>query len=297
LTRACFPLYPPSAPAHRAGARGTSRLEMSRWGGPKMTAIRSQGWRKPLWLVLGLSLLPGCGTFYDDLRARSPEPGLWNNITFRTKLAFNMFDPLEILASNEDGDMRRRAYLQLKEPKEGTKEHEMIVNVLRTASTQERDMVVRMAAIAKLGELKDSSATQILIEAYDAPTNRGEVNTPVRMAVVRSLGQRGDPAGMQIIAASMAKDQSMDLRLTAVDALAGFKEAQAAGTLVQVLREERDIGMRHRAHRSLQKMTGKNNIPPKAEEWEVAVRGSIKGTEVTKELNPTLMLANWWYNE
>lgn len=262
-----------------------SRTEPRRWG------------RRLALLALGAGLLPGCATFFDDIRARSPEPGLWNNITFRTKLAFNMYEPMEVLASNDDGDMRRRAYLRLKEPKVGSEEYETVLGVLRKAASQERDMVVRMAAVTRLSQFEDPRATQILVEAWQAPANSGEGAVPVRMAVVKALGQRGDEAGLQVIATAMQKDQPADLRLTAADALGGFKEVQAAGSLIQVLREERDISLKNRAHRSLQKMTGKSNVPMQAEAWETAVRGSTTGKQLTKETNPTLMLANWWNNE
>jgi hypothetical protein len=256
-----------------------------------------QSWRKKLLLLaLGAGFLPGCGTFFDDIRARSPEPGLWNNINYRTKLAFNMHDPMELIA-DEDGDMRRRGYLNLKEPKAGTEEHTQVLGIMRKAASQEKEMIVRMAVIARLGQFQDERCTQILLEAWQAPANSGEASTPVRMAIVRALGRRSDPAGLQIIATALQKNNSPDLRLTATDALAGFKEVEAAGTLIQVLREEKDISLKNRAHLSLQKMTGKNNVPPTAEAWETAVRGSINGNRVTKENNPTLILANWWQNE
>lgn len=260
------------------------------------TSTRKRSWRKLLILGLSVGCLPGCATFFDDIRARSPEPGLWNNVTFRTKLAFNRFDPMELIAS-EDGDMRRRGYLNLKEPKPGTEESKQVLGIMRQAATQEKEMIVRMAVIGRLGQFKDERCTQILLEAWQAPVNAGETKTPVRMAIVRALGKRGDPAGLQLIATALQKENAMDMRLTAADALAGFKEVEAAGSLIQVLREEKDIGLRNRAHMSLQKMTGKSNVPAQAEAWETAMRGSINGNRVTKENNPTLMLANWWYNE
>jgi hypothetical protein len=258
--------------------------------------VGNKTWRKLLLLAFGIGCLPGCGTFFDDIRARSPEPGLWNNVTFRTKLAFNMYSTEELLAS-EDGDLRRRGYMNLKEPKAGTQEYEQVLGMLRKAASQEKDMVVRMAVAAKLGQFQDGRSTQILMEAWQAPANSGEEATPVRIAIIKALGQRGDQAGLQVLAAALQKGQPMDLRLAAADALAGFKEVQAAGTLVSILKEERDVGLRFRAHLSLQKITGKSNVPMQAEAWETAVRGSIKGNQVAKEINPGLMLANWWTNE
>lgn len=260
-------------------------------------SARKSFWRRKLLLLaLGTGFVPGCATFFDDIRARSPQPGLWNNITFRTRLAFNMNDPMDMIA-DEDGDMRRRGYLNLKEPKPGTEEYTQVLGILRKAASQEKEMVVRMAVVSRLGQFKDPVSTQILLEAWQAPANTGESGIPIRMAIVRALGQRGDPAGLQVIATALQKENTLDLRLTAADALAGFKEAQAAGTLIAVLREDKDISLRNRAHKSLQKMTGKSNVPMQAEAWETAMRGSLNGNQITKETNPTLMLVNWWNNE
>ena len=66
------------------------------------------------------------------------------------------------------------------------------------------------------------------------------------------------------------KQETLDRRLTAVRGLAKFKDPEAAATLAYVLRTERDIAMRDRAHESLQICTGKR-LPADSPQWAVYI--------------------------
>jgi hypothetical protein len=236
----------------------------------------------------------GCSQLWDDLTAQSPEGGFGNNMAYRYHLLFHRPEPLQVLAESQDGDMRRRALMSLRESKD-PKEQDMLLNLLAAAAKTERDTVCRLAAVEKLGEFNDPRATAALTEAFYAPANFGERNPVVRMGVLRSLGQRKDPAAVQLLTEAVARDPSMDVRIAAAEALGHFPNASAAGTLVRVLREEKDVALRYQASQSLTKITGKE-LPARADEWDSYLRTATRpdGSIARSEANPLIKLASWW---
>lgn len=257
-------------------------------------AVRA-GWASLATLVAVLA--PGCSQFWDDITSRSPEPGVWNNVKFRCSLAFNQFDPKEVLTTSKDGDLRRRALGRLSEPKPGPERDEMLA-ILAAAAVREPDPICRVIAIEKLGAFSDSRCTQMLLEAYAAPVNNTSDTTAVRIAVLKSLAQRKDPAGIETILASLEPSKPRDQRMAAADALAAFPNYHAAGGLVTILREEKDVALRRRAYVSLQKMTGRENLPPQAEAWEEVFRSAAAtGAPIQQDNSIGFRLASWWYND
>jgi HEAT repeat protein len=219
--------------------------------------------------LLGLTL-GGCATFVDDCTAVSPEGGFWNNMRYRRELLLSRPDPLEVLATSQDGDMRARAYRALKEPKArgGSDEDQTkMIDLLATAAKSERDLVCRLAATEKLAEFKDQRVHQALNDAFYAPANFQSKDPVVRIAAVQGMAKVGDPSGAQVLAEIMARDPSRDVRLAAADGLGKFQSYQATSALVKVLKEEKDVALRHSAAQSLKQITGKD-LPPQADQWE-----------------------------
>ena len=70
---------------------------------------------------------------------------------------------------------------------------------------------------------------------------------------------------------------------------------EAELVLVKVLREDRDVALKYRAHQSLQKMTGRTDIPARADSWEEAFRqAAATGQPLQREPSPLVKLVNWW---
>jgi HEAT repeat protein len=223
-------------------------------------------------------VLSGCATFVDDITAVSPEGGFWNNMQYRKELLLSRRrDPLEILATSRDGDLRARAYRALREPKAcgGSEEEQAkVLHLLAEAARSEKDLVCRLAAVEKLGQFQDPRAFQALQEAFYAPANFQAKDPVVRIAAVQGMGRVGNPEAVATLGEILTRDPSREVRLAAADALGRFPTGPAAQALVKVLKDEKDVALRHRAGQSLRQMTGKD-LPPQAQPWEEYLRDKI----------------------
>jgi hypothetical protein len=260
---------------------------------------RMQRWACRLMLAGGLLTgLAGCSHFWEDVTSRSNEPGVWANVKYRWDLVFNRPDPMQVLATSNDGDMRRRALATLETQGSfwNKQDPETILRLLSACAANEPDPINRALAVERLAELKDPRVPQLLIDVYQAPVNAEPRALPVRLAALRGMGQSKDPATIEVLTAAVQdRELHVDLRFAAADALGSHQNYHAANSLVKVLREERDVALKYRAHQSLQKMTGRKDIPARADSWEEAFRqAAATGQPLQREPSPLLKLVNWW---
>lgn len=265
----------------------------------KAADAKAPAWRSGA-AALALAALPalaGCGHFWEDVTSRSPQPGVWNNVKYRWDLAFNRPEPLQVLATSSDGDMRRRALEDLDTSPSWWKKQgddDLMFRVLSTSALQERDTICRVLAIEKLAELKDPRVTQTLKECYEAPVNQDPNLPSVRIAVLQAFGKRRDQGGVELLTAALKKDNPPDLRQAAAASLGRIKNDQAASELVRLLKEEKDVSLKYRAWLGLKEMTGKD-LPAKAEVWEEQFRtASAAGQPLFPEKSGVIKLANFW---
>jgi HEAT repeat protein len=260
-------------------------------------------WFVPCFLVfLGAALgLSGCASFIDDVTSRD----------FDVKSLWVKPNPLAVLASSTDGNLRAKALRALREPPatgQWQKEHELYVKVLTTAAAEDQLPLCRLAAIKALANFKDPRAAQALDKAF-LETNQfaPETNNIIRQQALAALGQTGGPVArnrLVLVAREPPtapnstleeKQQALDLRLTAVRALSNFSNHDVAETLVKLLQSEKDVALRDRAHESLQLVTGKK-LPPDAKEWEdyLHQRPNGDGALVKEPSKGWFKLATWW---
>jgi HEAT repeat protein len=244
-------------------------------------------------VALFASCLAGCGHFSDDFWARN-ENGDWWDFSYKWDLAWNQGGPpLKVLAESQDGDLRCRAIMRLTEPN-NPQDLEHYLTILAAAAKSERDVICRIAAVQQLTTYRDPKATQAIIEAYQAPAKGMDTGVMLQLAIVAALGQRKDPAGMDTLVDALNPKNPADLRAAAAQALGRFPNYKSAEALLASLKQDRNIAVRHEAHESLVKLTGRD-LPPDAAAWELAFKQAAdKGEPLAKE--PTLMmkLANWW---
>lgn len=220
-------------------------------------------------LTLAMS---GCANFWDQVTSRD----------FDFQSLFVTPNPFQVLEKSTDGTQRAKALASLREPNQhGGKpeEQEVVVKILVAAATTDRQPLCRLAAIKSLGHFKDPRAVEALKEAYFKPDFPAETNTILKEQALAALGHTGSPAARDFLVLvareppptqesnETVKQQTLDIRLTAVRALANFNHYEVAETLVQVLKNEKDAALRDRAHESLQMVTGKR-LPPDAKEWD-----------------------------
>jgi HEAT repeat protein/PBS lyase HEAT-like repeat-containing protein len=253
------------------------------------------------WALLTVALLAatGCGHFWEDVTSRSPEGGFRNDMAFRWHLLFHHDDPLVVLRDSRDGDLRARAYRELQEPKQhgGTeKDQEAVLKILATGATKERSPVCRVAAIETLGTFKDPRAADALNEAFYAPVNFGDKNPVVRMATLRALANTGDTKVARTLAEAMLRDPAIDVRIAAAKGLAKYPTSDSTTALLKVLQSEKrdEVALRFEANQSLQEITGKKDMPPRAEDWEQYFRQVAANPPPPKEPKSLLRPASWF---
>jgi hypothetical protein len=213
--------------------------------------------------------LGGCQV-WDDVRSRE----------FTVKGMFVKPDPLVELRDSKDGDHRARAMRRLKEPLENggnQKDQDLVVTILVTAGSRESQALCRLAAVQTLATFKDPRALEGIKNGYyKANDFAPETATMLKCAALAALGESKNPAGVETLVAALREPAvegteeerqfKMDERIAAARALGHFKNYQATEALVQVLRKEKDVALRDRAHESLEEATGKD-FPPDAQVW------------------------------
>jgi hypothetical protein len=113
----------------------------------------------------------------------------------------------------------------------------------------------------------------------------------LRCQSLQALGRQGDPKAVQHLVtvlrqppargAESDKQMVMDERIAAARALAKFHDPRAEEALLSILKTEKDIALKDRAHESLQVATGKK-LPQDSPEWDSVVNpGAPADTVVT----------------
>jgi HEAT repeat protein len=246
----------------------------------------------PLFGLLGslaLMSLCGCASFWDEVTSKD----------FKFKDLYVKGEPMEVLRTSTDGDRRADAIRRLKEPKQNggsDQEQDEMIDLLAKTAASDKQVLCRMAAIRTLGRFKDPRAAKALQSAYDqasGPDTSVDVRTaaytagagnfvPENSAVLRchaliAMGETKDPATVDLLVRVLKqppvdgtaeeRQQNLDERIAAARALGNFSQPQVTEALLQVLKKEKDVALRYRAHESLQSATGKR-LPPDPQVWE-----------------------------
>jgi hypothetical protein len=227
-----------------------------------------------------LLTMTGCVGFWDDVTAKGWHP----------RDLFYSPDPVTVLREGtDDNDKRAKALRALQEPRQrggSEDEQKWAIDLLEKTATQDLNVFCRLAAIEALGRFKDDRAERALEDAYFKAVNfNPEMNTVVSQKAVAALGETGNPLAVQLLvrvarepesdkkATTEERRQLSDIRLTALRALAKFRQPEAADALVDVMRHSREVALRDRAYDSLKVVTGQR-YPADSSEWnQFAQRG------------------------
>jgi hypothetical protein len=242
-----------------------------------------------LFAPLALLNLCGCASFWDDVTSKD----------FKFKELYSKPDPMEVLRTSTDGDRRADALRRLQEPKQhgGTdQQQDEVLELLAKTATSDKQVLCRMAAIRTLGRFKDPRAPRALQMAFDqasGPDATADIHkvayaigagnflpenaTVLRCQTLIAMGETKDPATVDLLVRVLKqppvdgtaeeRQQNMDERITAARALGNFNQPPVIEALLQVLKTEKDVALRDRAHESLQAATGKR-LPPDPQAWE-----------------------------
>jgi hypothetical protein len=236
-----------------------------------MSATRRRTAARLAWVGACCLSLCGCASFWDEVTSRNFSP---------SKL-FKESDPLVVLHDSSDGNERHKALAALREPlaNGGTqKDQDTILQILKVSATQDEHPLCRLAALRALGRFKDPQAAETIDAVYVQNLTFGqEWNSLIRQQCLTSLVETGGPVALKRLvlvakepaadASEQERQETLDRRLIAVKGLAKFKEPEATAALAYVLRAEKDIALRDRAHEAIQVSTGKS-LPASSPVWE-----------------------------
>jgi hypothetical protein len=131
------------------------------------------------------------------------------------------------------------------------------IKMAMSTFTPETVTQLQCASLAGLAKNRSPEALQLLIQIATAPTERPKPNAVEPAGALLSLEATNLPS----------EGDRTDVRLAAIRALGNYEKDQAATkALVGVLRTEKDVAVRGRAHESLVKITGQD-LPPEGQAW------------------------------
>jgi hypothetical protein len=181
---------------------------------------------------------------------------IYNYITGDTpfQVAKNLLDPTY-------PDRRRQAVMWFSKREYGRKDP-YVIYYAEMART-DTDWSVRAMAIRALNRVRARQYSSIYIEAM---TDKNEL---VRLEAVKALANMPDPRAVDELMNRLdyRKEESVDVRIAAADALRHYRTSQVAHALVRALGSvqgpdplegERQLGVSFQARRSLKLMTGKD---------------------------------------
>ncbi|HZZ78322.1 MAG TPA: hypothetical protein VFE62_07375 [Gemmataceae bacterium] len=241
--------------------------------------------RFKLLVVIGLIVAaPGCATFWDEVTSSERDA--------RYMFGWNKPNPLIVIRDNDpskpnaDGLRRAQALGELREPlKNGgnAQDQEAYLKILGAAATTDREPLCRLAAIRALGKFQDRRAAAILEDVFNQQKLpfTAENNSMIHREALVALETMHDPSSLALMvrvarqpgppksADRVDRMQTQDERIVAVRALGHYKEKDAVDTLAHVLKMEKDVALRGRAHAALEESTGKH-WPNSFEDWQAA---------------------------
>jgi HEAT repeat protein len=123
--------------------------------------------------------------------------------------------------------------------------------------TPETVTTLQCRSLEALGKNRSPEGLQLLLQVAAAPTERPKANGVEPAGALMSLEAQNQPS----------EADRTDVRLAAIRALGNYeKDPAATRALVGVLRTEKDVAVRGRAHESLVKITGQD-LPADGQVW------------------------------
>jgi len=145
----------------------------------------------------------------------------------------------------------------------------------------EPDPLIREAIIETISRFRTPLSGQVLTAGLN------DTDEAVRLACCRALGARGESASITSLAAVLQKEESIDVRLAAAEALGNIKSPEAVQALVVAL-DDRDPAMQYVGVQSMRSITGKD-YGGNVQAWRQVAAGEVPETPETPSLAERLM--------
>jgi HEAT repeat protein len=114
----------------------------------------------------------------------------------------------------------------------------------------------------------------------------GRTRNPEAVPLLAMVVREPAPA---LTVSAAEKRQSADRKTAAAKALANFSNPEAAQALVHILKSEKDVALRDRAHESLQAATGRQ-LPADPQAWENLLSEGMPQPQKSSGID----LTSWW---
>jgi hypothetical protein len=116
----------------------------------------------------------------------------------------------------------------------------------------ESNPLLRGAVVQVAGRLRGSTVRETLQAAIS------DSDPDVRLAAVKALGRRGDEESLQLLAAAIANDTDLDVRIAVASELKRFRNSPDATRALSLALDDNDAALQHQAIVSLEQVTGKS---------------------------------------
>ncbi len=238
---------------------------------------------------IGLTLLGvvGCAATWDEITSRERD--------FRYITGMSKPNPLAVIRDSTDGARRAEALGALKEPLRhggNAEDQQAYLDILATAARSDHEPLCRLTAIRTLGKFRDPRAARVLEEVHKQQTAaathdnkralrfNADINAFIRKEALVALANTRDPLAVHLLvevarqpgpplnADLTDRQQTQDEKAVAIRALRHFPEDKSKDALVYIMRNEKDVALRHTALESLEKITG-TRWPADFASWQI----------------------------
>jgi len=179
-------------------------------------------------LVLASPFCTGCANTIDVITGNRFKDAPLTNM-------FGSEDPVEVLRTSDDSNVRAKAMLKLREPaKRGGSETEQfeVLQFLATSATSDKQVYCRLQAIETLGRFDDPRTSKILVTAYQTANQDPAIEKLTEEPGVVQAGGRRAKAFTPI--STFTADNVATIQCRALEALGKKRTPESLALLCEV---------------------------------------------------------------
>ena len=151
----------------------------------------------------------------------------------------------------------------------------------------EANPLLRAMVVRAVGRLKGTAVDETLQAAIK------DDDQEVRIAAAKALGNRGNEDALKLLAAAMADESDLDVRIAVAAELKRFRNSQEATRALALALDDNDAGLQHQAILSLEQVTGRSygmSVPA----WRDYLAGGNPATPPAPSIATRVQDWIWW---
>lgn len=170
---------------------------------------------------------------------------------------------------------------------EPAERQEQIAQEMAERYRNEPNSLLRAAVVKVAGSVNGSTVDETLQAAIK------DDDPEVRVAAAKALGNRGNEDALKTLAAAMADESDLDVRIAVAGQLGKFRNSPEATRALALALEDNDAGLQHQAIVSLGQVTGRSygmSVPA----WREYLAGGNPPTPPAPSVAETVRDWVWW---